>query len=165
MHEILRVGRWAFKTWPCPFVPLDSDSGLIPGLGRSPGEGNGYPLQCSGLECSSGSQSRTGRGDFHFHLQALQALSSSLSVIWEWSSRPGPSVRLWGGGVAPGRAGKSKGFWKLVVFLSLLDHSLAECLFSRNSGFSHVDRIQLCSPGILQSSVTTCCLCSVCLLW
>ena len=28
------------------------DLGLIPGLGRSPGEGNGYPLQCSGLENS-----------------------------------------------------------------------------------------------------------------
>ena len=26
------------------------DLGLILGLGRSPGEGNGYPLQCSGLE-------------------------------------------------------------------------------------------------------------------
>ena len=26
------------------------DLGLIPGLGRSPGEGNGYPLQDSGLE-------------------------------------------------------------------------------------------------------------------
>ena len=26
------------------------DLGLIPGLGRSPGEGNGYPLQYSGLE-------------------------------------------------------------------------------------------------------------------
>ena len=26
------------------------DSGLILGLGRSPGEGNGYPLQCSCLE-------------------------------------------------------------------------------------------------------------------
>ena len=25
------------------------DLGLIPGLGRSPGEGNGYTLQCSGL--------------------------------------------------------------------------------------------------------------------
>ena len=28
------------------------DLGSIPGLGRSPGEGNGYPLQCSGLENS-----------------------------------------------------------------------------------------------------------------
>ena len=26
------------------------DSGLIPGSGRSPREGNGYPLQCSCLE-------------------------------------------------------------------------------------------------------------------
>ena len=28
------------------------DLGLIPGLGRSPGDGKGYPLQCSGLENS-----------------------------------------------------------------------------------------------------------------
>ena len=28
------------------------DTGSIPGLGRSPGEGNGYPLQYSGLENS-----------------------------------------------------------------------------------------------------------------
>ena len=28
------------------------DLGLIPELGRSPGEGNGYPLQYSGLENS-----------------------------------------------------------------------------------------------------------------
>ena len=28
------------------------DLGSIPGLGRSPGEGNGYALQCSGLENS-----------------------------------------------------------------------------------------------------------------
>ena len=28
------------------------DLGLIPGLGRSPGEGNGYPFQYSGLEKS-----------------------------------------------------------------------------------------------------------------
>ena len=28
------------------------DPGLIPGFGRSPGEGKGYPLQYSGLENS-----------------------------------------------------------------------------------------------------------------
>ena len=28
------------------------DTGSIPGLGRSPGEGKGYPLQYSGLENS-----------------------------------------------------------------------------------------------------------------
>ena len=32
-------------------LPADvRDAGLIPGLGRSPGEGNGNPLQCSCLE-------------------------------------------------------------------------------------------------------------------
>ena len=32
-------------------LPSDAgDPGLIPGLGRPPGEGIGYPLQCSGLE-------------------------------------------------------------------------------------------------------------------
>ena len=30
----------------------ERDPGLIPGLGRSPGEGNGYPLQYSCLENS-----------------------------------------------------------------------------------------------------------------
>ena len=32
-------------------LPINAgDLGSIPGLGRSPGEGNGYPLQYSGLE-------------------------------------------------------------------------------------------------------------------
>ena len=40
---------------PCSSVGKDSacnagDLGSIPGLGRSPGEGNGYPLQYSCLE-------------------------------------------------------------------------------------------------------------------
>ena len=49
------------------------DLGLIPGLGRSPGEGNGYPLQYSGLENSMDSivhgvaKSWTRLSDFHFH--------------------------------------------------------------------------------------------------
>ena len=43
------------------------DLGLIPGLGRSPGEGKGYPLQYSGLENSKGvAKSRTWLNDFHF---------------------------------------------------------------------------------------------------
>ena len=47
------------------------DLGLIPGLGRSPGEGNGYLLQYSGLENSMDSivhglaKSRTQLSDFH----------------------------------------------------------------------------------------------------
>ena len=32
---------------------IAGDVGPGPGLGRSPGEGKGYPLQCSGLENST----------------------------------------------------------------------------------------------------------------
>ena len=48
------------------------DLGSIPGLGRSPGEGNGYPLLYSGLENSMDcivhgvSKSQTRPSDFHF---------------------------------------------------------------------------------------------------
>ena len=46
--------------------------GSIPGLGRYPGEGNGYPLQYSGLENSMDcivhgvAKNRTLLSDFHF---------------------------------------------------------------------------------------------------
>ena len=36
------------------------DAGLIPGLGRSPGKGNGSPLQCSCLGESHGQGSLAG---------------------------------------------------------------------------------------------------------
>ena len=36
------------------------DTGLIPGSGRSPGEGNGYPLQYSCLENPHGQRSLAG---------------------------------------------------------------------------------------------------------
>ena len=56
------------------------DLGSIPGLGRSPGEGKGYPLQYSGLENSMDyivhgvAKSRTGLSDFHFSLLLLLLL-------------------------------------------------------------------------------------------
>ena len=51
------------------------DLGLIPGLGRSPGEEKGYPLQYSDLENSIDStvhgfpKSQTPLSDFHFHFR------------------------------------------------------------------------------------------------
>ena len=50
------------------------DLGSIPGLGRSPGEGKGYPLQYSGLEnfmdciVHGVAKSWIWLSDFHFHL-------------------------------------------------------------------------------------------------
>ena len=55
------------------FTCSAGDLGSIPGLGRSPGEGNGYPLQYSCLEDSMDytvhgvTKSRTRLSDFHFH--------------------------------------------------------------------------------------------------
>ena len=51
----LYIGK--FMGFPCGSTGKESshnagDLGLIPGLGRSPGEGKGYPLQYSGLENS-----------------------------------------------------------------------------------------------------------------
>ncbi|CAN0429404.1 unnamed protein product [Rangifer tarandus platyrhynchus] len=52
--RVLEWGAIAFSG-PCGSAGKESacsagDLGLIPGLGRSPGEGKGYPLQYSGLE-------------------------------------------------------------------------------------------------------------------
>ena len=57
------TGKWAQLHWPPDFSGRSAgeesvcnvgDPGLIPGLGRSPGEGKGYPLEYSGLENSVG---------------------------------------------------------------------------------------------------------------
>ena len=54
------------------------DLGSIPGLGRSPGEGTGYPLQYSGLENSmdytvqGAAKSWTRLSNFHFHFFSLK---------------------------------------------------------------------------------------------
>ena len=64
--------------FPCGSAGKESacnagDLGSIPGLGRSPGEGKGYPLQYSGLENSMDyvvhavAKCRTRLSDFHFH--------------------------------------------------------------------------------------------------
>ena len=52
------------------------DPGLIPGSGRSAGEGNGYPLQYSGLENSMDCIVRGG----HKELDTTEQLSLSLIV-------------------------------------------------------------------------------------
>ena len=72
---ILSLSNMGF---PCGSAGKESacnvgDLGLIPGLGRSPGEGNSYPLQYFGLENSMDcivhgvAKSQTRLSDFHFH--------------------------------------------------------------------------------------------------
>ena len=73
-----RLPTPVFLGFPCGSAGKESacnvgDWGSIPGLGRSPGEGNGYTFQYSGLENSTDcivhgvTKSRTRPSDFHFH--------------------------------------------------------------------------------------------------
>ena len=73
----IRGVAYCIRGFPCGSAGKESacnvgDPGLIPGLGRSPGEGNGYPLQYSGLENSMDcivhgvAKSWTRLSDFHF---------------------------------------------------------------------------------------------------
>ena len=61
------------------------DLGSIPGLGRSPGEGKGYPLQYSGLENSMDcivhgvTKSQTWLSNFHFHFHFIDVYYFSSS--------------------------------------------------------------------------------------
>ena len=72
-----RLPTPVFLGFPCGSAGKGStrnagDLGLIPGLGRSPGEGKGYPLQYSGLENSMDytvdgvAKSQTQLSTFHF---------------------------------------------------------------------------------------------------
>ena len=69
--------------FPCDSAGKESaynagDLGLIPGLGRSPGEGKGCLLQYSGLKKSMDrlvhgvAKSQTRLNDFHFHFHLRQ---------------------------------------------------------------------------------------------
>ena len=70
-----------FLGFPCGSAGNESacnagDLGSVPGLGRSPGEGKGYALQCSGLEKSmdctacgvAKCRTRTRLSDLHFQV-------------------------------------------------------------------------------------------------
>ena len=79
--------------FPCGSADKESacnvgDLGLIPGLGRSPEEGKGYPLQYSGLEYSMDYidhgvvKSWTCLNNFHFHFhKSYVGLSCNLVYL------------------------------------------------------------------------------------
>jgi len=75
-------GGSAGKESTCNARDLDS----IPGLGRSRGEGKGYPLQYSGLENSMDgivhglTKSWTQLSNFHFHFQQIEYARRNLSI-------------------------------------------------------------------------------------
>ena len=82
--------------WGFPSACNVRELGSISGLGRSPGEEKGYPLQYSGLENSMNcivdgvAKSQTQLSDFHFHFHAqssyclilLSIVSAEPSLCW-----------------------------------------------------------------------------------
>ena len=73
------------------------DLGLIPGLGRSPGEGKNYPLQCSGLENSTNCIPGLYKEQLLLHSQttftSLHSSSYSKSIFIVYSSLRIPSQK------------------------------------------------------------------------
>ena len=79
-----RLPTPVFLGFPCGSAGKEStysmgDLGSIPGLGRSPGEGKGYPLQYSGLENSMDSIVHAGRKE----LDMTEQLSLSNQPEWK----------------------------------------------------------------------------------
>ena len=85
-RNILIYNLTLISGFPCGSAGKESacnagDLGLIPGLGRSPGEGKGYTLQYSGLENSMDcivhgvAKSRTRLSNFHFHFTLVSHLA------------------------------------------------------------------------------------------
>ena len=122
----------AFKplvSFPCGSASKESACnvghlGLIPGSGRSPGEGKGYPLQYSDLENSMDctvpgvTKSRTQLSDFHLHLsrkgltcsEGTRHLSLEMNSVRSWSfpvclkaEKNRSETRDSGGGVSGGK--------------------------------------------------------------
>ena len=86
MFEIPYEDSSAGKESAC----IVGDPGSIPGLGRSPGEGKGYPLQYSGLENSmdctvhglTKSQTRLSDDHFYFHTNLDLDYQKILCVVY-----------------------------------------------------------------------------------
>ena len=74
------------------------DMGSIPGLGRPPGEGKGYPLQYSGLRSFIDCRSWTKLSDFHFattyRLCDLGQVTGPLQASKSTFIPPGTGVRV-----------------------------------------------------------------------
>ena len=95
------VGSLHHRGFPCGSADKESAHnveylGLIPGLGRSPGEGKGYPLQYSGLENSMDcilhgvSKSQTRLSNFHLtsHHMVAKVLQLQLQFQLQQSVLP-----------------------------------------------------------------------------
>ena len=96
------------------------DPGSIPGLGRSPGEGKGHPLQYPGLENSMDctvhgvAKGQTQRSDFHFHHKEIFRQCPAVGAAKDAEKAREKKIRQEEGRLKEqqereGKAGESKG--------------------------------------------------------
>ena len=89
-REAQEGGMYTYRHFPCGSAGKEpawnvGDLGLIPGLGRAPGEGKGYALQYSGLENAMDcivhgvAKSQIRLSDFHFHFHIYSCFTSLYS--------------------------------------------------------------------------------------
>ena len=106
------------------------DLGSIPGLGRSPEEGKGYPLQYSGLQNSMDyivhgvAKSRTQLSDFHFHFY-VNSIDNMKDVFVTLHSFFSLSLSLW----------QPQGKF-IFIFMDTLKHKVNH--ISLHSGFEKI---------------------------
>ena len=92
---VILWGKMLQLGFPCGSAGKEStcnagDPSLIPGLGRSPGKGNGYPLQYSGLENPYGQKSLVGYIPWgHKELDLTGRLSTAqhnwITLLYIWN--------------------------------------------------------------------------------
>ena len=104
-----RLPTPGFLGFPCGSADKESafhveDLGSIPGLGRCPREGKGYPLQYSGLENSMDctihgvAKSRTYCAIFTFAFNKIPVLSLHFPTLrddWLWVASVPPNNPMW----------------------------------------------------------------------
>ena len=88
----MSILKLEIRGFPCGSAGKEStcnvgDLGLIPGLGRSPGEGKGYPPQYSGLENSMGSV-------IHVHAHTYRHLRDLSILKLEVALDPSHSINV-----------------------------------------------------------------------
>ena len=89
------------------FACITGSLGLIPGLGRSLGEGPGSPLQCSCLVNAHGQRSLAGYNPWDckeldtteqlrtYNSQTLEWVAIAFSNAWKWKAKVKPLSRVW----------------------------------------------------------------------
>ena len=109
------------------------DLGSIPGLGRPPGEGKGYPLQYSGLKNSMDSvvhavaKSWTRLRNFHFHF--LCGVHPAKTIIWKDTCNPVFTAalftiaRTWKQPKCPSTDEWIKKIWCIYIYIYTYTHT------------------------------------------